>query len=331
MIVDAQFDPNAADGIYNITGTSGQFTATLPSGKGTVEVLNDSRSTIILTFPNGHTSVVPSGTPRFYNLCQPTSVIKWQQDPKGIFGNIGLPNNVYVTSYEPGEPLSSIAPSFARQSGASVAVIASALTNEGNPPATLVLDTGPVGNLDAFQLFNDHFIWSVIQSGVVHEVLKGNTAGNPLQIGQAGDTSEVLGDFLVDGTASLGPAPQVNGSIGGFYIVTFPVWGPGMKLMILTFHNYNSVLKNIALPSSLGRGFIVSTDFGGDTPTLQPKIGSTLVGFSAVTALGGSGNGSESTVANIKQATLGSIPSTIDNFDFTPGGVCNGTVIMLGH
>lgn len=68
---------------------------------------------------------------------------------------------------------------------------------------TLVIDTGTSSVVDALEIWNDHFIWSVVQSAVAHQVLKGQTSGNPLQIGQSGDITEILGKLTVDGTSIL--------------------------------------------------------------------------------------------------------------------------------
>ncbi len=46
-------------------------------------------------------------------------------------------------------------------------------------------------------IFNDHFVWQVQQSGIAHQVLKGQSAGSPLQLGQAGDNLDVLGSFVL--------------------------------------------------------------------------------------------------------------------------------------
>lgn len=73
------------------------------------------------------------------------------------------------------------------------------LSNEGNAANTLVEDIGDVAFAQLFTLYTDgHCLWSVDQSGIKHQVVKIQTAGNPLQLGQAGDTSEVLGALLVD-------------------------------------------------------------------------------------------------------------------------------------
>jgi len=74
----------------------------------------------------------------------------------------------------------------------------STLSNEGNPAATLVVDIGDVALAKLWQIFTDHFVIGVDQSGVLHAVLSGNPTGNPLTIGQAGDITEVLGQLNVD-------------------------------------------------------------------------------------------------------------------------------------
>jgi hypothetical protein len=95
------------------------------------------------------------------------------------------------------------------------------LSNEGGTTGLLVIDIGPLGNNQMLQVYNDHFLWSVVQSGVAHQVLKGNTSGNPLFIGQNGDTSEVLGSLLIDQNETVtGTAVWNNGVAGKTVNVT---------------------------------------------------------------------------------------------------------------
>lgn len=88
------------------------------------------------------------------------------------------------------------------------------LSNEGGAVGTEVIDIGTVNNAKLIDIFNDHFVWKVEQAGVAHQVLKGNASGVPLQIGQAADITEVLGNLQVDGTATLN-----NGVAGDTVIV----------------------------------------------------------------------------------------------------------------
>lgn len=89
------------------------------------------------------------------------------------------------------------------------------LSNEGAAANLLVIDLGDTAFNQLVALFNDgHALWAVDQSGVKHQVIKINIAGNPLQLGQAGDTVEQLGNEKVDGTfESVGNA-TLDGTLG---------------------------------------------------------------------------------------------------------------------
>lgn len=73
------------------------------------------------------------------------------------------------------------------------------LSNEGSAAGLLIIDTGDATFSQVYTLFNDgHCVWSVDQAGTKHQVLKIQTSGNPLQLGQTADIIEVLGHLLVD-------------------------------------------------------------------------------------------------------------------------------------
>lgn len=78
------------------------------------------------------------------------------------------------------------------------------LSNEGAAGGALVVDMGDTSLSQLVLLYNDgHAVWAVDQSGIRHQVIKIQTAGNPLQLGQANDTTEVLGNLTVDGRFSI--------------------------------------------------------------------------------------------------------------------------------
>ena len=82
--------------------------------------------------------------------------------------------------------------------------VASSLKNDNNPVGTSFIESTPTGGGQAWNIFVDgHGTISVDQSGTPHQTLKFNTGGNPLQIGQAGDISEVLGQLTVDQLVTL--------------------------------------------------------------------------------------------------------------------------------
>ena len=89
------------------------------------------------------------------------------------------------------------------------------LSNETNSTQTLVIDIGQTGHTLLITINSDgSFTWSVLQSGTAHQVLKAQITGNPLQLGQSGDISEVLGKLLVDSTLTVDGASSLdNGAL----------------------------------------------------------------------------------------------------------------------
>lgn len=114
------------------------------------------------------------------------------------------------------------------------------LSNESNAANTLVVDVGTSGNNNLLDIFNDHFIWKVLQGINPHTVLQGQSAGNPLLIGQAGDISEVLGKLTVDQllTAAAGLSISANGLsvVGGETTDTLSVTGTSTLTGDATFN-----------------------------------------------------------------------------------------------
>jgi len=87
------------------------------------------------------------------------------------------------------------------------------LSNEGNPAGTLVIDVGDSVFAQLMTLFSDgSSTWAVDQTGTKHQVIKIQTSGNPLQIGQNGDTTEVLGTLLVDQNMDVGTVNEITGT-----------------------------------------------------------------------------------------------------------------------
>jgi hypothetical protein len=73
------------------------------------------------------------------------------------------------------------------------------LSNEGSTAGLLVIDMGDTNFSQLVALYNDgHALWAVDQTGVKHQVIKIQTSGNPLQLGQASDITEVLGILQPD-------------------------------------------------------------------------------------------------------------------------------------
>lgn len=187
----------------------------------------------------------------------------------------------------------------------------STLSNEGNPLNTEVIDIGPVGFPRAIDIFNDHFIWSVIQAGVLHQVLKGQTAGNPLQIGQAGDIAEVLGQLQTDDFIIANQTPTtVNGSVSGTAKFYAPVWGPALKIGILEYNNYRDAsVRAFNFPNVLNSGFFVTGNWGNGVDTETYFNGGIAQSSRVLTALASTG-GSVTAITNLKQLCIGFTPTS---------------------
>jgi hypothetical protein len=118
-----------------------------------------------------------------------------------------------VLYFAPGETVTSVGTLGNSPIGISGAVTTSSvqtLSNEGNPVNTLVIDMGPSGNAQIIEFWNDHFLLSVVQSGVVHNVLRGQVTGNELIIGATGDIAEVASQLSCDAGITSAAATDMN-------------------------------------------------------------------------------------------------------------------------
>lgn len=173
-----------------------------------IRIYNDSGSTLQIHDDNGTISdYVPAGAWPTYTL-----------DPNSFtiyFSVVSiLPNPpiqlLMATIYGPGETVPDTPQLGNSPVGIGGTVKTSGvqtLSNEGAISTTLVIDMGDVNFADLVQMFaGGQMVWAVDQSGVKHAVIKVNAAGNPIQLGQAGDTVEILGELTIDQllNASLG-------------------------------------------------------------------------------------------------------------------------------
>ncbi len=173
-------------------------------GAGTVHIFNESGSGLIIAFQtSGDSFFLPAGG--------------WT-DKKVGGGEAGmnytviynLPNPpvtlLLVTYYNPHEPIPYV-PTLGNSPigiGGTIATSFNSLSNETNTVQTLVIDIGQQGNANLITINSDgSFVWKVLQAGVAHQILKGEISGPPLQIGQLGDLTEVLGNLLIDNNIAL--------------------------------------------------------------------------------------------------------------------------------
>jgi hypothetical protein len=165
------------------------------------------------------------------------------------------------------------------------------LSNESATSGTLVIDMGIIGNTALIQMFNDgHGNWYVLQGSVLHKAITVSTTGNPLQLGQAGDTVEVLGGLLIDGVGNA--LAVTNGAtISGTGVSALNVPNGDVATLGVRTNDYGDSAGNdgmVITPGSttriLSAGQVVIQVPGGST---RVTISSTSVGIPLPVNIGG--------------------------------------------
>src|ERR1700737_2048051 len=158
-----------------------------------------------------------------------------------IAGN--SPFVVLPTFYRPGEVVDDAGTlGNSPTTGAISLMTNTTLSNEGNAPGSLVIDAGTGTNPQLIKIFNDHVVEKVEQSGVAHTVITTQTAGIPLVLGQAGDTTKVAGALTI-GT---------NGFVANAIAFGFVSVGAGFTFTIT--HNLGIVPLSVVATGSAGAG-----------------------------------------------------------------------------
>lgn len=174
------------------------FDPTHASDPAHLRIFNESGSTLKITSDDGSIQdYIPAGAWPTYEVDQTISYI--------TFTVVAIMQNPPIQLllpifYVPGEKVPDT-PTLGNSPISGVAQTSSiqTLSNEGSAANLLVIDMGDVAFNQLVALFNDgHATWAVDQSGVKHQVIKISISGNALQLGQAGDISEVLGALTVD-------------------------------------------------------------------------------------------------------------------------------------
>lgn len=225
------FDPSAT--------LSGQITTSLGTEAGTLLLLNDSATTIVLTLADGSRRPLPAQSWRRMDVAGGNNQIRWDQS---MILPITVPNSlVYIEVFTgpEAEDINEVFPSsLVRGTSVTGGVTVNTLSNEGGSVGTSVIDIGTATNPDLWHVFTDHFSIAVEQAGVAHTVLTGQAAGSPLVIGQAGDVSEVAGKLQADqGISQLGGI-NTSGPFGVpfFGTVTTPGGTPIATTVATTIH-----------------------------------------------------------------------------------------------
>lgn len=272
-------------------------TSTWPNKIGTFDVgaanegskiliYNQTPLNIDLDFLNGSTDVIHAWEANWWRLDGDTKQIEWMIDADSLTVNPPPVDAVFLTLYQANENVPGTYPVsllYQTSIGGTVSTSGNSLSNEGNPINTEVIDIGPTGLPKMLDLFNDHFIWSVVIGGVAHQVLRGQASGIPLQVGQANDVTEILGQLQIDqafttdngniGSDGLGDF-TVNGNVethknliphpptvplaggGGGTATLYALFTGGIKCYIIMLEAFKTGVSNqsIVLPTAFTKG-----------------------------------------------------------------------------
>lgn len=243
-------------------------------------LFNESGCGLNLDFSDGETAFAPAGSwPRFELHAPPVSQVKWRIDYL-------LPNppvsKLIPIFYYPGEPLDSV-PTLGNSPigiGGIVSTAINVLSNEGNSSTTLVIDIGQVGHTLLLTINSDgSCLWSVLQSGVVHNIFAINNAGTPLQIGQTGDFAEFIGKLAVDQNSAFDNGAILTDGLGNVTLSNskFLKWKDtgGTARNAITLDNANNL--QISADSGGGGGAkIYFLDGNGSQIAFMNNLGITL-------------------------------------------------------
>lgn len=321
------------------TGISAGAVSANPSftlNKASLFIFNDSGCGLMWVSKNGGSSF---NTPAGAWVIVPLSPGESELDFSVVYT---LPNPpvslILLTYYAPGEALPSGATLGNSPIGGGVSTSSiQTLSNEGNPVGTEVIDIGTPTTAKLIDIFNNHFVWSVEQATVAHQVLKGQTAGNPLQIGQAGDVTEVLGQLTLDQLATFLIGPAINPTsvhvVGGTSGTAdlYQILSGTIKLVVVSVTSFQTGAsnQNLAIPTPFTKYVQFWTGDMSNFSLLKATVAQSINVYTAFAAAGGS----SSPVTVVHLVSQGDCPQAIDTVQYVSGGAAqhNGLLVLLGQ
>lgn len=219
----------------------------------------------------------------------------------------------------------------------STATSLNTLSNEGNAAATKVIDLGDTAFSNLVDMYaGGQANWAVDQSGVKHQVFNIQAAGNPLQLGQAADITEVLGQLKSDQLLTAGGNISVggtlvatqNGSTSGNAKFYMDEVGTLKRVVVVytTFKQGAAILAKVVLPVA----FAAMAHFiAGDINGTQVFLGA----GTAINVQSLSGIGTFTSVAQMTGFVFGDIPAPFDTLQIQSNSSIthNGVLFIVGN
>lgn len=317
-----------------IVGSTGNVVLPQPKVQvgelGHLRLYNESGCGLDILFNNGHGEVIPAGAWPMFEIEPEVLSYTWKVTYVLPNAPVSTMKGVYYFPYEGVPPTPALGNSPIGVTGNVSTSSVQTLSNELGAANTQVIDIGDAALANLWRIFTDHFTIKVDQSSVAHTVLTGATSGNPLQLGQVGDITEVLGNLTIDGMSIhtgastftgtdthnglIAPANAGTahaGSVGGTLTFYTPIWGASLKILLMTSNAYNSASTfTFIFPNAMTFGFF-ATGSGSDMTYSFNLSGGGSATESDITALSSSG-GTSSPVTTFPANGIGQIIANVD-------------------
>lgn len=178
--------------------------------------------------------------------------------------------------------------------------------------------------------------------GALHRVLSADPAATEIQawikmylagaLAVVGASSLDNGALATDGAGNftaLGSGTTFGGATSGTFTAFFPIWGTGLKVMVLTFANYNNAsgTTTVSFPSSVGRGVWLAG--WGTVGFCTMKNSGTGVNVNVILTLAGTG-GTDGSQANISHDSVGWLKGTANQIGVTFNTATDGALLFVG-
>lgn len=317
-----------------------------------------------------HQDYLPPWTAILINICS-TSSLKFTWTQALILSSGGPPaSKVIVVQYLSYENVSTAFPiPLARQTNVgnalNLATSTSLLQNDGNAAGTQIIEATPSTDAgSAVTMDNDGVtkLGNTANSRNAKLTVQGTsgtsmvvdpTQGNDVVLSQTGKSVDILGQLIVtqnlvadaltfldnnaiqtDGAGRLElnqGAKQVSNGTSGTVSFYCPLWGSGLKVLVLVFNGFadNISAHTFALPSTISWGFWANGNIG--VGRIQFQSGGVSQTLSQISAIG-SGNGSSVGVTNAGSNAIGQLVSTVDTVFIATSaqGASSSIFVLIG-
>lgn len=232
---------------------------------------------------------------------------------------------------------------------------ATATTTSTNKTVNLsAITAGPTGTT-ARNVYRSAVGWTAVQLvGTINDNTTTTFTDSTVADGSLGayaPTSSSFGGSLVlkDSTGAIagrvfnngqlytnGASVVINGSRGGSITFSTPIWGPGLKLLMVTLANFNSISLNYTFPGGLGRGIFFAGDFNGSsTPSFYWLFNGAVSNATILTtglSNGSTAGSSTAALTSFHGGAFGTITATINGMgtNDTNGLVVNSAIFLMG-